>query len=213
MERERVLKTTIGFKLSGYSYNKDLCVSCFNGGRTEHSGQLTSSDMLEGKHKFLRSILISSPGFFNGINYILLRSKGQSDRIKRMYLFFFLIFTFEKKYCLSQERKKEKAELPLKVPWCYVFIITALFLQQVMLQHTVDKNLFICFLLSFLSELFILSSETTGWYYQSCVSWESVAGLNFLFSLFLVEHTDLRGKLSAPICLQILTGSLKGKRG
>lgn len=58
---------------------------------------------------------------------------------------------------------------------------------------------------------FILSSEAYC-YYQSCVSWESVAGLKFLFSLFLAKHEGLRGMLSVPICLKTLTQLPVGKK-
>ena len=104
-----------------------------------------------------------------------------------------------KRYCLFQEREKQKAGYM----WRHLHVTLSLSLYYFLQQVLWIKSLQL--LSSFFSDFFLILSETTGWYYQSCVSWEWIAGMHFRFSLLLVEHTDLRGKLSAPIHLQILT--------
>lgn len=188
----------------GYSYRKDLCVDYFNGGSTEYSSQptLLLKHARRRIHRLLHQILIFPLGFqWNQLNINLL-FKVQSDRIKGKSLFTFI---FWKKYCFFQEGKTIKPSYYWRS--LHVMFALSLYYFSSRLRYNILWIKSLHLLSPFFSEwIFYLSSETTGWYYQSCVSWESVAGLNFLFSLLLLEHTDLRGKLSALICLQILTG-------
>lgn len=110
----------------------------------------------------------------------------------------------EENIAFSNKRKTERSRAITGSPSSCVFIAIRSFIQQVWLHHAKDRISSFPFFFRPKRMLYLIIQNDRLVLSKLCTL-RARNGVNFLFSLFLVEHTDLRGKLSAKICLQILT--------